>query len=137
LTVDTTGYPGKVRKTAKIYINNPGDKVHYISVEAQVRPVITVSPESVYLEGKAGEVVEKIVEIRAEKKKSLRLEPLPFDLDQKIAFRLEEVQRGKIYRVYFTNRPGPAENYRGFLKLKTNYPEKAELAIPIRGKFRN
>lgn len=136
MIVDTTGYRGKVTKTAKIYINNPRDRFHYISVEALIRQAITVSPESVNLDGKAGEVVERVVEIRAEKKRGLRLEPLAFDLERKIAYRMEEVQRGKLYRVYFANRPGPAEFYRGVLKLKTNYPEKPEITIRIRGRFR-
>lgn len=135
MTVDTSGYTGKVRKSAKIYINNPKDKFHYISIEALIKPAITVSPESVHLDGKAGEVVVKSVEIRAEKKNALRLEPLAFDLEQKVTYTVEEIQRGRLYRVHFTNRPGPAEIYRGFLKLKTNYPEKPELSIRIRGKF--
>jgi hypothetical protein len=137
LTVDTRGYTGKVTKSAKIYINNPRDKFHYISVEAFIRPAIVVSPENVQLYGKPGEVVEKIVEIRAEKKKALRLEPIAFDLEQKVTYTVEEVARGKHYRVHFKNRPGPPEIFVGFLKLKTNYPEKPEVTIRIRGKFRD
>ena len=135
MTVDTKGYTGKVRKSAKIYTNDPKDKFHYISIEAMIRPAITVSPESVHLEGKAGQVAERFVEIRAEKKMALRLEPISFDLDQKVTYRVEEVQRGKLFRVHFSNRPGPEGIYHGFLRLKTNYPEKPEVNIRIRGKF--
>lgn len=36
----------------------------------------------------------------------------------------------------FTSIPGPAGTYRGVLRLKTNYPEKPEITIPIRARFR-
>ena len=137
MTVDTKGYSGKVTKSAKVYVNSLKDKLHYITVEAFIRPAITVSPGNVQLYGKPGQVVEQIVEIRAEKKRALRLDPIAFDLEQKVAYTLEEVQRGRLFRVHFTNRPGPPELYRGFLRLKTNYPEKPVVTIPIRGRFRD
>ena len=31
--------------------------------------------------------------------------------------------------------PGPPQTYRGFLKIKTNYPEKPEITILIKGRF--
>ena len=137
MTVDTKGYSGKVTKSAKVYVNSLKDKLHYITVEAFIRPAITVSPGNVQLYGKPGQVVEQIVEIRAEKKRALRLDPIAFDLEQKVAYTLEEVQRGRLFRVHFTNRPGPPELYRGFLRLKTNYPEKPVVTIQIRGRFRD
>jgi hypothetical protein len=137
LTVDTKGYRGNVSKSARILINNPRDKIHHVSVGAFVRQTITVSPENVLLAGKPGEIVVQTVEIRAGKNKNLTLGPLPFDLDHNISYTVETVKKGRLYRVHLTNRPGPAESYRGLLKLKTNYPERPELTIRIRGRFHN
>ncbi|MBN1103361.1 MAG: hypothetical protein JXL84_08120, partial [Deltaproteobacteria bacterium] len=81
-------------------------------------------------------VAQTMVEIRAEKSKALRLEPSFFDLEGKVAYTLEEVQPGKCYRAHFTSQPGRPGIYYGFLKLKTNYPERPEVSIRIRGKFR-
>jgi len=48
-----------------------------------------------------------------------------------VTYRIEEVEPGRIFRVHFTSIPGPSGNYRGILKLKTNYPEKPEITIRI------
>jgi len=53
-----------------------------------------------------------------------------------VTYRIEEVEPGRLFKVHFTSIPGPAETYRGVLKLKTNYPEKPEIIIPIRARFR-
>lgn len=137
MRVDTRGYTGKVRKSAKVYVNNPQDRFHYISIEALVKPAVSVRPQAVFLEGRAGDVARQSVEIRAEKKRALRLEPSRFDLENKVTYTLEEVQPGVLYRVHFTNVPSPAGITHGFLTLKTNYPEKPEVSIRIRCKFRN
>ncbi|MEE9421295.1 MAG: OS_HP3 family (seleno)protein, partial [Desulfatiglandaceae bacterium] len=31
--------------------------------------------------------------------------------------------------------PGPPQTYTGFLKIKTNYPEKPEITVRIRGRI--
>jgi len=134
--VDTRGFKGKVRKAAKVYTNNPSERFHYISIEAFVKTAISVQPEQVFLDGKAGEVVERVVDIKAEKKEALRIEPADFDLEKKVTYTVEEVQPGRHFRIRLSNRPGPAGISHGFLRLKTNYPEKPELSIRIRCKFR-
>ena len=135
--MDTKGYWGKIRKTAKVYTNERSDKYHYISIEAFIKTTISVSPEAVHLEGPAGQPVQTTVEIRAERKEPLRLQVAHFDLHEKVAYTIEEVQKGKVYRVHFSNLSKAAEMYHGFLNLGTNYSEKPEISIRIRGKFKN
>jgi hypothetical protein len=95
-----------------------------------------MSSRYVYLLGRAGQTMTRSVKIKAELDKPLTLEPTHFDLSSKVIFRIEELEKGKTFIIHFTNIPGPDEIYHGFLKLKTNYPEKPELAIRVRGKFR-
>jgi hypothetical protein len=87
------------------------------------------------LEGKAGEVVNRTAEIRAEKDSPLRLDPFHFDLGEKVTYSLEEVEPGKLYRAHFSNVPGLSGISYGQLRLKTNYPEKPEIRIRIRYNF--
>lgn len=96
---------------------------------------IYLSPRYVYLRGPAGQQITRTVRIRAEGDKPLKLEPSRFDLSAKVTYRIEEVEAGREFEVHFTSIPGPEGTYRGVLKLKTNYPEKPEITIPIRARF--
>jgi hypothetical protein len=54
-----------------------------------------------------------------------------------VTYSLSEIEKGKLYRVTFQNAAGKRENYRGFLKLKTNFAEKPDVTIWIIGRFEN
>ena len=96
---------------------------------------IYLSSRYVYLSGRAGQTTTRSVKIRAELDKPLKLEATHFDLRSKVIFRMEELEMGKTFLIHFTNIPGSAETYYGLLKLRTNYPEKPEISIRVRGKF--
>ena len=48
---------------------------------------------------------------------------------------IEEIEKGKKFRIRFKSIPGPPQTYTGFLKIKTNYPEKPEITVRIRGRI--
>ena len=137
LQVKTAEYHGKIARGARIFSNDPSGKPETISIGVLVRVSIRVSPNSVNLMGAAGDSITKTVSISAGSGKPLVIEPIAFDLDKFVKYKLEPLQDGKSYRLLFTSIPGPAETYRGFIKLKTNYSEKPVITIPIRGKFKN
>jgi len=64
------------------------------------------------------------------------LTPVRFDLDEKLSFKIMEIEKGRRFRIRFTNPPAPAQAYDGILKLKTNYPEKPEIILKIRVRIR-
>ena len=136
LKIDTRGYQDKVHKSARVYSNDPKTPVMTLGLDVFVKVPIFVSTRYVRLEGLPGDKVTKTVEIKAQKEKPLTLEPLSFNLDAKATYRIEEITPGKGYKVSFTNISGVPETYLGYLRLKTNYPEKPEISIRVRGKFR-
>jgi hypothetical protein len=73
--------------------------------------------------------------VRAEESMPLKLEEGYFDLGNKITYTIEEVEPGRFFRIHLATIPGPPENYRGVLTLKTNYPEKPQITIPITARF--
>jgi hypothetical protein len=91
-----------------------------------------VSPRYVYFSGLSDKKVTKTVKVRAEESRPLKLEEDSFSLGNKVTYTIEEVEPGKLYRIHFTSIPGAPGNYSGALKLKTGYPEKPLLHIPIR-----
>ncbi|MBN2034673.1 MAG: DUF1573 domain-containing protein [Deltaproteobacteria bacterium] len=135
LKLNTKGYEGKVRKTASVYTNDPDNPRESLTLEVIVKTPITVSPKSVYIRGKVTETKTVSVDIKGEPTKPLKIEPGDFNLNQRLKYSIEELSPGEHYRIHFTSIPNTAENYRGRLLLKTNYPEKPQLSIPVRGHF--
>ncbi len=137
LKIDTKGYQGKIRKKAKDYTNDPRNKFEVLRIEAFVKAVISLSPKRVSLKGMADRKITKTVIVKAQEDKPLKLEPSHFNITGKVIdYRIEEVEAGREFRIHFTNIPGNAGIYRGFLKLKTNYPERPEISIWIKAKFK-
>lgn len=104
-------------------------------LKAFVSVSIFVSPHSVRFKGTEGEIVTKSIEIKAGLEKPLLLEPSEFDLEGKVTYKIEEIEKGKLFNVHITNVPGVTEYFRGFLNLKTNYDEKPIINIKIGGQF--
>jgi hypothetical protein len=135
LKVNTSGYQGNVRKTARIYSNDPSSRAETVTLSGYVKVPILVSSKLVYLHGKAAEAVKKTVQVKGELDKPLKIEPLEFNLANKLTYKIEAVEPGRIYQVHFTSIPNRGDSFQGILKLKTNYPERPEITIYIRGRF--
>jgi len=136
LKVRTRGYQGKVVKSARVYSNDPGKKSALLRMTGIVKVPIALNPRSVYLYGVEGQSVSRAVEIRSQLQGRLELIPLEFNLQDKLEYTLEEIEKGRRYRVRFTSPAGPPRTFRGFLKLKTNYPQKPILTVWVRGRIR-
>jgi len=137
LRVNTRGYDGRIRKTARIYTNDPKIPQDTFVIEALIKTPIVMSERVVFLQGTTQETITRTVDIKGDLNKPLKLEPVDFTLDKKVNFSLEEVTQGKHYRVTFTSIPNVGNYYQGLLKLRTSYPEKPELVIYVRGRFLN
>ena len=137
LKLFTRGYEGKLHKTATILTNDPKTPQDTLVIEASIKTPIMVSERMVFLKGTRQESITKTVDIKGELDKPLKLEALDYTLDKKVNFNIEEVVKGKHYRVTFTSIPNVGSSCRGYLRFKTNYPEKPELMIYVMGQFRS
>jgi hypothetical protein len=135
LRVKTEGYAGSVSKQAKVFTNDPARGMMVIKIKAHIQPLISVSPRHVLLRGAPEEAVTATVIVDAGLERPLELMPSEFSLNGKLNYDIEEMDRGKTYRITFKRAPGPPESYQGWLRLKTNYPEKPEVTIRIRAQF--
>ena len=136
LKVDTKGYQGNVRKSARVKTNDPEKQTVLLVVKATVKVPINVSSRYVQLYGKGDKEVQKTINIVAELDKPLNLTVIELTPKDKLKYTIETVQKGKEYRIRFTSIPGIKENFRGILKLKTNYSEKPEISFVIHGRFK-
>ncbi|MBA7495458.1 hypothetical protein ES702_06045 [subsurface metagenome] len=107
----------------------------HLEVKAFVKVSIYLSSRYVNLRGKEGQSVTRVIEIRAGLDKPLTLSPSQFNLEGKLTYTVEEIEKGRRFKIRFTSIPGPPQTYHGFLNLKTNYPENPVISIMIRGQF--
>lgn len=136
LKVNTKGYEGKIYKGALVNTNDGEQNAVHLGIKAFVKVPVSVSPRYVSFRGKAGQSIIRVVEIKAGLSKPLILSLDQFDLEGKVKYRLEEIEKGRRFKIHLTNIPGPKPVFSGFLSLKTNYPEKPVITIKIRGRFR-
>jgi hypothetical protein len=136
LKVNTKGYQGTVRKSARVKTNDPGKQTVLLVVKATVKAPINISSRYVQLYGKGDKAVQKTINIIAQLNKPLNLTVIEFTPKDKLKYTIETVQKGKKYNIRFASIPGIKENFRGVLKLKTNYPEKPEISVVINGRFK-
>jgi hypothetical protein len=132
LTIRTKGYQGNIHKSARVYTNDRANSVIRLSVKGFVKVPILVSPRQIRLYGKEGQTLTGAVEVRAELDRPLTLTPSQYDLTEKVAYSIEETEKGKGFKIHFTTIASSPQVYRGVLKLKTNYPEKPEVTVWIK-----
>ena len=133
--VDTRGLEGRQRWGIKVFSNDPKWREAVLDIRANIRPVLTLSAKSVQFKGRSDVSITKEIEIGTGIDRTLIITPLRFTLPGKVTWSLKEIQKGKRFRVRLKSVPGASEDYRGFLTLKTNFPEKPELTIWIIGRF--
>jgi hypothetical protein len=133
--INTKGFEGPERWVVKIFSNDPKWKEAVLDLRANVKPVITITGSPVFFSGKENASVTGEVEISTELDRPLTLTPEQFTLSGKVIYSLLEIEKGKRYQVTFHNVAGEGENYRGYLKLKTNFPEKPDVTVWIIGRL--
>ena len=129
----TQGYSGPKYWTAGVFTSDPHFKEITLTVKAFVKPVVTVLPKRVLFESSAGESASREVTVKAEGPRPLALTPGPFSLSGQVTYRIEEIEKGRRFRVVLQRVPGGAGAFHGFLLLQTGYPEKPEIRIMISG----
>jgi hypothetical protein len=66
--------------------------------------------------------------------KPLEIEPT-LNLSERITYEIEVIEPGKIFKVNFNYTPLEGDNLNGELIIKTNYPEKPIISIPVNARF--
>lgn len=135
VNINTKGFEGPERWVVKVFSNDPKWKEAVLDLRANVKPVIIVTGSTVFFSGKNNTSMTREVEIGTGLDKPLILTPEEFTLSGKVTYSLSETEKGKRYRVTFQTVAGKTENYRGFLKLKTNFAEKPHITLWVIGRL--
>ena len=126
---------GHIIKNARVYTNDPRAGKAVVTVTAFVRAPVYVLPPYASFYGSEKRDPAVTVEVRAGLGKPLTLAPGPFSLEGKVAYEIREVLEGRVFHVRFRDVSGASEDYKGYLNLMTNYPEKPVINVPIIARF--
>ena len=97
---------------------------------------VFVSTPYLYFKGLSDSVITRTVKIEGRDEHPIQVEPLSFDLPDKVVFRIEEMKPGREFHVHLSTVAGSAGTYLGTLELKTNHPRKPIVTIRIRGRIK-
>ncbi len=133
--IDTKGFDGPERWVVKVFSNDPKWKEAVLDLRANVKAVIILSGTAVLFTGKKNRAAIREIEVSTDLDRPLILTPEQFTLSGKVTYSISEIEKERRYKVTFQNVPGQRENFRGYLKLKTQVAEKPEITLWIVGRF--
>ena len=139
IKMKTGNLKGKIKKSIRVYTNDPAYNkgILTLTFTASIKPIIDVKPSAnISLRGKRGETQSAKVTITGIEDRPLKLEEKYFDLTDIVEYSLDTIEENRSYMVSIKNIPGASDSFKGYLRLKTNYPEKPEIKIYVRGIFR-
>jgi len=131
LEVRTKGYQGPIHKEAQVSTNDPRRPELVIGIQGEVWVPILQSPRRAALMGVLGDKIETTVDLLAQKPEPLTLEIVNVSPLDKFAVELKETEKGRGYELHIVNKVEKEDRYDGQIVLKTNYPDRAELLIPV------
>jgi hypothetical protein len=135
LKVNTKGLSGTIRKQAKVYTNDPKSSTATLTLQANVKIPIRINPKDIYLISSEGNITTQSVIITANEAESLEIVPVQFNVFERVTYEIEEMEKGRVFKVNFKYLPKEGDNVKSALILKTNYPEKPEINIPVYVRF--
>jgi hypothetical protein len=124
-----------VIKSARVYTNDPIQNLVRLQLIGFVRSPIMVSPSVVRLYTTEGTQATAVVTIRAGLDKPLELTPGYFTLSEKVSYALRELEKGRRFELRFQTVPDTPQAFSGVLQLSTNYPEKPEIKVRVKGRI--
>ena len=96
---------------------------------------VKVHPPNVYMRKSGDTIPDASAVISTDREVPLMLEVASFDIPEKVKYTIEEIKKGKTFKVTFSHIQESEEAYSGTLNLKTNYEDKPTLKIFVRTRF--
>lgn len=131
LRVNTSGYQGRITKSAVVFTNDPAHRKAVIMLSINVRPYIVVEPAPrVLLCGIAGDAIRQVLEISANDDYPLEITSIETNLRPSIDCTLKRTDSHR-YELHVVSKARGRNFARGFLRLLTSHPQKKELRLPV------
>ena len=135
LQVNTTGYRGKITKSAEVTTNDPTKRKSKIYLAMNVRTYITVEPGTkIMLRGIVGDDIRRAVRIFASDDQPLEITKIQSNLGSAIDYKLNRKDDSHQYELEVVSKVTDRKTASGFITLHTNHPKKkvVKLSVHIR-----
>jgi hypothetical protein len=135
LQVNTTGYRGKITKSAQVTTNDPAQRKSKIYLAMNVRSYIVVEPGTkILLRGTVGEDIRRVIRIRPVDDQPLEITKIQSNLGSAIAYKLNRKDESNQYELEVVSKATERKTASGFITLHTNHPQKkvVKLSVHIR-----
>ncbi|MEJ2365442.1 MAG: hypothetical protein P8017_12340 [Deltaproteobacteria bacterium] len=132
LQVNTSGFQGKVTKSARVNTNDPVHRNSKIYLAIDVRAHIIVEPgPRILLQGIVGDDIQKVVHIRSAENQPFEITRIDTNLRSVIDYKLSRKDKNSPYTLKVTSKAAGEKTASGFLTLHTNYPKKKVLKLTV------
>ena len=132
LQVNTSGFQGKITKSAQVTTNAPGQRNSKIYLSINVRTHIIVEPgPKIMLRGIVGDELRRVLSIRAANDQPLEISKIQTNLQSVIDYKLVPKDDGKKYKLEVVSKVTQQKTASGFLTLHTNHPKKKILKLSV------
>ena len=96
---------------------------------------LKVSPPNVYIRKSGVTFTDAVATITTDRESPLELEVASFNIPEKVKYTIDEIIKGKTFKVTFSQIQKSDEAYSGLLILNTSYKDKPTLRILVRIRF--
>lgn len=137
LKVNTTGYRGKVTKSAQVTTNDPAQRKSKIYLTINIQTYIIVEPAAkVLLRGTVGEDIRRVVRIRRSDDQPLEITKVQSNLGSVIDYKLNRKGDSHQYELEVISKATDRKTASGFITLHTNHPKKKAVKLSVHIRIR-
>jgi len=132
LQVNTSGFQGRITKTAQLTTNDPVQRSPKLYLSINVRSHIIVEPgPKIMLRGVVGEDIRRVVHIRPADEQPLKITRVQTNLESIIDYKLNRKDDSNQYDLEVVSKVSDQKTASGFLTLHTNHPKKKILKLSV------
>jgi len=137
LQVNTSGFQGRVTKSAQVTTNDPRQRNTKIYLSMDVRSHILVEPgPKIMLQGIVGDDIQSVVHIRSSENEPFEITRVETNLRPVIDYELSRKDDRGPYTLKVISKAADQKTASGFITLHTNHPKKnvVKLSVHLRVK---
>jgi hypothetical protein len=119
ITFDSTGYQGRVRKSAMVWTNDPDEERFEVILRADIRPIFQIKPwRRVHLSTPVGQTATQTLTLLNLLDKPVEITGLDNPLEDLVELELITVEKGRAYELKATAKAGKRIRKGGYIKFK-------------------
>jgi hypothetical protein len=132
LQVNTSGFQGRITKSAQVTTNDPKQRNSKIYLSINVRAYVIVEPgPRIMLRGIVGDDIQSVLRIRSSENQPFEITRIDTNLRSVIDYELSRKDDTDAYTLKVMSKAVDQKTASGFLTLHTNHPKKKVVRLSV------